>query len=204
MGFSAYSGSSRAEHLYALQRMVIRCYRAVFQIDSEAIAHIDSSMMCSFLLSLTQPTTEDDSLFSVRCEIHQKIAIELAQEIVDCSGEYSAQWLTTLTSLLNQCALVNARYETLEELVNKIDEAVEAVPQVQVRRKISTIKTGIEKLMAETDPPTESEDEDENMDGENLSDAMRNQAITKEDDTEQCISLLQNGMQKMSLNEPLV
>lgn len=174
--FSAYSTSPQPSHQNALQRMVLRCFRAVLQADSAAVAHIDNSQLCAFLLSLTQPS-KDSPLFDLRCTVHQNLAQELAEEIVEQADQYSAQQLTYLTNLLHQCALVNARYEVLDALLSKTTQAAEAVPQQQVRKALVRARTVIESLMADTDLPTESDEEEED-------EPQDEQLLDEEDDAE--------------------
>lgn len=157
--FSAFSSSPQPQHLESIKRMFVRCYKAILHADSDSIAHIDNLQLCSFLLSLTQPTNEV-SQYPLRCKIHQQGADMFVDEIIENANDYSAQQLTNLSTLLNHCALVNAKYEVLEGLYEKVVEAVSSVPQVQVKKVLTKCQTAVQKLMNETDPPTESDDEE--------------------------------------------
>lgn len=194
--FSAYSSAPQPHHLQAIKRMLVRCFLAVLHAESEAVAHIDNLQLCSFLLSLIQPTA-DAAQFELRCSLHHEAAVAFAEEIITYCNDFSAQQLCNLASLLNQCALVNCKFEALDQLLQKVVTAAAEVPQVQVRKPLLKCKVVIEKLIAETDPPTESDDEEES-DAENIVPANEEDSSVKV--SMDCISL---KMENMRLDEEI-
>ena len=130
------------------------------QSDQASTGGIDFSIG-SVVKNSNQQTdgSSSRSLFEIRCSTHQQIVKNICLELVNFS-EYDSSQIEVFVYLLNNCTLINATFEFLQEVIEIVDKVSGSFTKA-IERSLLSFRNVLVKLSEQTDPPTESDEDSE-------------------------------------------